>query len=153
MIDRRPVTLALRDLITTATGRPCGLGTVPLVNGAPAAPPYYVLDSIAWTVTGAPVADMGEDATAVYQVTGISGPVPGVPDSRGGIEQAEWLADKARTAVVGRDPVTRAWLHPITVPGVRVIGRRVDTEPGATNRPDDATIPYVIRFALDLATA
>lgn len=153
MIQRQPVTNALRDLVETATGRPCGLLTMPMNGDLPAPPPYYILTPVDWLPHGAPFADENEDATATYQLTGISGPLPGVPDSRGGVEQAEWLADKARTAIFGRDPVTRQWLHPLTVPGVKNTARRPNTEPGATSEPEDATIPYVIRFDLDLTPA
>lgn len=153
MIERRLVTIALRDLIETATGKRCGLVTVPLEGTSTVPPPFYVLTPVSNTVHGAPMADMSEDATLVYQVTCVSGPVPGDPSSRGGVDQAEWLADKARTAILGRDLGSRQWLHPLTVAGARCIARRPEIEPGATNLPGDATITYVIRFVFDLTTA
>lgn len=153
MIQRRPVTLALRALVESATGQRCGLVSMPMNGDLPVPPPYYILTPLPWVVYGAPLADENEDATATYQLTGVSGPVPGVPDSRGGVEQVEWLADKARTAVLGRDSVTGLWLHPLNVPGIKNTGRRLNIEAGATNEPEDATIPYVIRFDLDLTPA
>lgn len=53
MIDRGPITSAVRAILTAATGRPCGLGTLPLVDGRPAPLPYTVLYPLGSSVGGA----------------------------------------------------------------------------------------------------
>ena len=148
MIDRRPFTNALAALLASGTGMPVGRGRMP--DGPP---PYYLLYSLDSATSGAPLADENEDASFVYQVTCVSGPDPTKPGSTGSVDQAEWLADKARRAVLGRDPATGAWTSPLTIPGVKVMCREVDVEPGAVNDPADAIISYVIRFRFDLSPA
>lgn len=149
MIDRLPVTMALSALLTSATGLPVGRGSMPTGKN----PPYYLLYALPADVSGAPLADEHEDAAFVYQVTSVSGPDPSRPDSHGVADQAEWMADKVRTAILGRDPATGLWLHTLTIPGAKVIGRSLDVEAGATNDPADAIMSYVQRFRLDLTRA
>ncbi|MGV9891737.1 hypothetical protein [Streptomyces sp. NPDC003395] len=148
MIDRRTVTTALAALLTSATGKPVGQGRMP-----DAQPPYYLLYSVDTTVFGAPFADDNEDLSVVYQLTSVSGPDPARPGSTGSLEQAEWLADKARRAILGRDPGTGQWTSPLALPGVRVMCRELETEPGGTNDPADGIISYVQRFRFDLTPA
>jgi hypothetical protein len=146
MIARLPVTMALSALLASATNLPVGRGNKPANTN----PPYYLLYAMPADVSGAPLADEYEDASFVYQVTSVSGPDPTVQDSRGVADQAEWMADKARTAILGRDPATGLWLRTLTIPGVKVIARSLDTEAGATNDPADAIMSYVQRFRFDL---
>lgn len=149
MIARLPVTMALSALLASATKLPVGRGNKP----AGVSPPYYLLYSIPAEVSGAPLADEHEDASYVYQVTCVSGPDPTKQDSRGVADQAEWMADNARKAILGRDPATGLWLRALTVPGAKVTGRSPDVEPGATNDPSDAIMSYVQRFRFDLTPA
>lgn len=149
MIDRLPVTMALSALLASATNLPVGRGSKP----ANTIPPYYLLYALPAEVSGAPFTDRNEDASLVYQVTSVSGPDPAKLESRGVADQAEWMADKARSAILGRDPATGLWLHALTIPGVRVIGRALDIEPGGTNDPSDAIMSYVQRFRFDLTPA
>ncbi|MFF9632875.1 hypothetical protein [Streptomyces fradiae] len=155
MIARRPVSLAVQALLATATGLPVGRGRIPAgpTAGSQAAPPYYLLYLLGTTLHGPPLADENPDATFVYQVTSVSGPKPGVTGSAGSIDQAEWMADKAREALLARDPATGLWLRPLTVPGVKNTGRSLDTEPGESSAPDDAIITYVQRYRFDLTPA
>ncbi|MGW4270874.1 hypothetical protein ACWEGQ_00550 [Streptomyces seoulensis] len=148
MIDRRKVTAALAALLSAETGKPVGQGHMPKAN-----PPYYILDSVDTSVSGAPFADDNEDLSLVYQVTSVSGPDPKQVSSTGSLDQAEWLADKARWAILRRDPDTGQWAAPLDVPGVRVMCRELETEPGGTSDPADAIISYVQRFRLDLTPA
>ncbi|MGW1468552.1 hypothetical protein ACWCPT_29925 [Streptomyces sp. NPDC002308] len=148
MIDRRPFTTALAALLVSATGMPVGRGRMP-----DAAPPYLLLYSLDGATTGAPFADEHEDASFVYQVTCVSGPDPSRPGSAGAVDQVEWLADKVKRAVLGRDTGTGRWAVPLAIPGVKVMCRDPDVEPGATNDPADAIISYVIRFRFDLTPA
>ncbi|HEX5566597.1 MAG TPA: hypothetical protein VFY14_06650 [Streptomyces sp.] len=150
MIDRRQVTKALLALTPAATGLPCGDGAAP-VGGVE--PPYYVLYALHATYSGAPFADLHEDASLVYQWTCVSGPDKTRPGSRGSRDQAEWMADKVRRALLGRDRTTGAWLHPLTVPGAHCTGRSLDTEPGGRNEPADAIMGYDVRIRFDLTAA
>ncbi|MFD6149366.1 hypothetical protein [Streptomyces sp. NPDC060243] len=149
MIPRHPVTLAVATLLTTATGLPVGRGQQPLN----ASPPYYLLYSLDTLTSGAPFADLNEDSTFTYQVTCVSGPDPARPQSAGLADQTEWMADKARTALLARNPTTRAWLHPLTVPGARVIARLPDTETGGMADPADAIMGYALRVKIVLTAA
>lgn len=149
MIERRVVTLAVAGLLATASGKPVGRGRLPYSqDGTPIVPPYYVLYSVDTTLDGAPLADANEDASLVYQVTSVSGP-DGTTSGQAFEDQVEWLADTARKAVLGRDPATGLWLHPLTVTGYQCMGRGLDTEPGAVPDPADGIISYVQRFRLD----
>ncbi|MFJ1900536.1 hypothetical protein [Streptomyces sp. NPDC088115] len=148
MIDRRPFTAALAALLASATSLPVGRGRMP-----DAKPPYLLLYSLDAVTSGAPLADESEDASYVYQVTCVSGPDPTRPGSTGSVDQAEWLVDKVKRAVLARDTGTGRWVSPIAVPGVSVMCREVDVEPGGTNDPGDAIISYVIRFRFDLTPA
>ncbi|MET7792047.1 MULTISPECIES: hypothetical protein [Streptomyces] len=149
MIARLPVTLALSKLLADATKRPVGRSRKPLNT----APPYYLLDSIVTILDGAPFTDRNEDASFIYQVTSVSGPDPKDPDSFGVADQAEYMADKAREAFLGRNPATGLWLYTLTIPGARNIARSLDIEAGATNDPGDAIMSYVQRFRFDLTSA
>ncbi|WP_030756547.1 hypothetical protein [Streptomyces sp. NRRL F-5135] len=149
MIERLPVTAAVADLLATATSIPVGRGRMPL--GGPQH--YYLLYAVDSTVSGAPFADEHEDASFVYQVTSVSAPAPGVKGSAGMLDQVELMADRARTALLGRDPATGAWRHPLVVPGASVMCRDLDTEPGGTSDPADGIMTYVQRFRFDLTPA
>jgi hypothetical protein len=140
--------MALSALLTSATSIPVGRGSKP----PDTAPPYFLLHAVTAQTGGAPFSDLNEDSSLVYQVTSVSGPDPATPDSHGVADQAEWMADKARTAILGRDPATGLWLHELVIPGVKVIGRSLDTEPGGTNDPADAIMSYVQRFRFDLTS-
>lgn len=151
MIDKRPVTNAFATMLATATSLSVGRGKMPTTVPRPHY--YYVLYSLTTDLSGPELADLNEDLSLVYQVTSVSGPDPDEPDSAGTVDQAEWLADKARKAVLGRDPNTGLWLHTLTVTGAKVMTRALDTEPGGTNDPADAIISYVQRFRLGLTPA
>ena len=152
MIARRPVTQALADMLGDATGKPVGVGSVPInpATGRPFPPPYTLLYSLGGTTGGPELADLHEDAYLDYQLTFVSGPYPAKTDSRGTVEQVEWLADKGRTAILARPPAGCGYLHELTVPGATCYRREITTEPGATNEPEDAIITYVIRCRLHL---
>jgi hypothetical protein len=141
--------MALSALLTSESGFPVGRRRMPAGQD----PPYYLIQLVDYATSGAPLADEHEDASLVYQVTSVSGPDPDVPGSSGDQDQTEWLADKARTVFLGRDPGTGLWLHPITIPGATVFGRSLEMEPGGTNDPPDAIISDVQRFRFDLTPA
>jgi hypothetical protein len=148
VIEKRKATKAFADLLAAATSLPVGRGQKPQNE-----PPYYIVYSLDTDVSGAPYPDDNEDASLVWQVTSVSGPSSTVASSTGYLDQVEWMADAARTAVLGRDPATGRRLHALEVPGYRDIARTLDTEPGGTSDPTDAIISYVQRFRIDLSPA
>lgn len=142
MIDREPVSEALQHLIVKATGRPCGLGALPLVNGKPAEVPYTVLYPLGGPVGGAPLADASEDAELVYQLTSVGGRT----------DQAEWMADRGRRAVLERVP-SGIWRYPLEIPRVDVWGRELDADDGTdTTASAQGVVTSSQRFRLS-ATA
>ncbi|MFD7922545.1 hypothetical protein ACFV3R_25375 [Streptomyces sp. NPDC059740] len=154
MISRRALTGAVQQLLATATGRPVGVGTVPLdAARTPAPPPYTLLYPLDYSTDDQMLADQHRGAVATYQTTFVSGPTPGQAASTGTVEQAEWLADRARTAVLDRAVGgATGYAQPLTVPGA-VCYRREATEVGATSDPNDGIITYVIRFRFYLDAA
>lgn len=153
MISRGPFTDKLLQVVAEATSKPVGDATIPAVGTELAAPPYYVQYPMPAVYSGAPLTDLNEDASFVYQWTCVSGPVPGDSKTRGARSQSEWLVDKLRQTLLGRDPGTGAWLHDLNIPGAKVYCRELDSEAGATNDPGDAIISYVIRVRFDLTPA
>ena len=149
MIARRPVSMALAALLASKSKLPVGRGKKP--PGTPQH--YYLLYTLDAALAGPPLADELPDLSPVYQVTSVSAPDPAKPSSSGDPDQVEWMADKAREVFLGRDPATGLWLHTLTIPGVSVMGRSLDVEPGATNDPADGIISYVQRFRFDLTPA
>lgn len=148
MIGSRTVTDALAAMLAAGSGKPVGKGRQPAGN--PSA--YYILWRIDRQTTGAPYSDRNEDATLVYQVTSVSAPDPKTPDSYGTQDQLEWLEDKAREVILGRDPNTGLWLHALTVPGARVISREPDAEAGGTADPSDGIMSSASRYTLRLTS-
>ncbi|MFD9721015.1 hypothetical protein [Streptomyces sp. NPDC059076] len=148
MIERLPFTLALASMVENATRWKVGRGRMPVNTD----PPYYLLYSIAATRSGAPFADLNEDADFVYQFTCVSGPDPDRPGSYGIADQTELMADDLNKAILGRDPTTGLWLHPITAPGVTVMSRRSDVEAGGTSEPADAIMGYALRYGFGLTS-
>ncbi|MFF2571225.1 hypothetical protein [Streptomyces sp. NPDC058084] len=142
MIERRLVTQALELLIATATGKPCGTGALPQVSGKPAEPPYSVLRSLTLTLDGAPLTDRNEDSTTYYQVDCVARTHA----------QAEWLADRVRRGVLGRDE-HGTWLYALTVPGWNCYARELDLDAGPEDDPAAVIVSYVIRFQLDWTPA
>lgn len=137
MIERRLVTEALEALLAAATGKPCGTGALPLVEGRPAEPPYTVVRSLTLTLDGAPFTDLHEDSGTSYQVECVAR----------SHAQAEWLADRVRTGVLGRD-ARGAWLHALTVPGWACYARELGLDAGPEDDPGAVIVSYVIRFQL-----
>lgn len=148
MIKTRLVTNALRTLLATASGKDVGAGRMP--EGTPTE--YYLLQFIDRQTSGAPFSDLNEDCTLIYQVTSVSAPDRSDPDSYGTQDQMEWLNDKAREVILGRDPATGLWLHPLTIAGAKVIGRAPEVEAGGTPDAPDGIMSSATRFRFDLTT-
>lgn len=147
MIARGPVTAAVKELLEDLTGYPVGVRTVPLnpATSDPLSPPYTLLYPLDHTSDDNSLADRHTAAMSEYQATFVSGPVPGVPDSRGGDEQAQWLADRGRRIVERPADGSPGYAHPLNIPGVGCY-RREATEAGGTQDAEDAIITSVIRF-------
>ena len=151
MIQRRPVTLGLQTLLATLTGKPVGLRSVPLTaSGQPVPPPYTILYPLDRDDDTSTLADNQTAAVLTYQATFVSGPTPGDPNSRGGDEQAQWLADRAWKVVERPASNVPGYVHPLNVgPGVNC-WRREAREAGGTSDQNDAIITSVIRYRLFL---
>ncbi|WP_267802303.1 hypothetical protein [Streptomyces sp. H27-H5] len=142
MIDRAPVTVAVRTMLVAATGRPCGVGVLPLVNGKPAPPPYSVLYPMGGPVDGAPFSDASEDAHLTYQVTIVAARV----------DQAEWLADRVRRGFLGRTSAG-GWEQPLTVASATVWARELVVDEGADPTVTGDVVTYVQRYSLSTTTS
>ncbi|MEV6942994.1 hypothetical protein AB0N07_13535 [Streptomyces sp. NPDC051172] len=119
---------ALQSLIVKATGRPCGLGSLPSVDGGPADVPYTILYPLGGPVGGAPLADTSEDAELVYQLTSVAGRT----------DQAEWMADRGRRAILERT-ASGDWRYPLDVSKVEVWARELDSDEGTDTTANVAT--------------
>jgi hypothetical protein len=151
VIDRLPVTDGFQALLETLTGRPVGRRTVPLDDtGQPVPPPYTILDPLDRADDTSTLADNHTAAVVGYQATFVSGPAPGIPDSRGGDEQAQWLTDRGWKVVERPADGSPGYAHPINVgPGV-ACWKREAREAGGTPDPNDGIITSVIRYRLYL---
>ncbi|MGW2384405.1 hypothetical protein [Streptomyces sp. NPDC001658] len=146
MIQREKVTDAVIQLLTTLTGFPVGERTVPTDDtDTPVPPPYTILDPLDHRTDDATLADRHTTAVSDYQATYVSGPTPGIPDSRGGGRQSQWLADRGRKVVERPDDGGPGYKHPLTIDGVGCY-RREAHEAGGTSDPEDGIITSVIRY-------
>ncbi|MBT2366172.1 hypothetical protein J7E88_12850 [Streptomyces sp. ISL-10] len=147
MTARLPVTRALAALVEHATGRPCGTGELPRVQGKsgwePAVAPYTILDSLPAEFSGPPLWDWHADVAWSYQVTSVG--------ERG--DQVEWLADRVRAGVVGR--TDGRWTHDLRVPDARVIDRELTYDAGGDPSVSaaGAIVSYVQRFTITVTPA
>ncbi|CAL9666911.1 hypothetical protein SUDANB145_07206 (plasmid) [Streptomyces sp. enrichment culture] len=153
MISKRLVTDWVETTLATASAMPVGRGRQP-ADGTP--PPYYLLYSVDTQTGGAPFTDAHEDASFVYQITSVSGPDPNIPQSTADLDQLEWMADKARQTLLGRNPSTGAWSYPMNVPDVTCMTRSLDIEwggqPGGTSEQEAGIMTYVQRFRFTLTS-
>lgn len=90
--QRRELTTALAATLATGTGKPVGVGKAP--EAWDLAVGYYVLYSIdGGEFYGPPLTAPESDGEIVYQVTSVG--------SRQ--DHVEWLSDRARATLLGRD--------------------------------------------------
>lgn len=141
MIDRAHVTSALREMLAEATGKPCGRGRLPQVAGQPAPLPYTVLYPQGGAVGGAPLADRAEDAHLVYQVTVVAART----------DQAEWLADRVRQALLGRTS-TGEWAHPLVAEGAEVWARELLLDDGVSDQDGAGVVTGVQQYELSMTS-
>ncbi|MER6391291.1 hypothetical protein ABT236_22840 [Streptomyces sp. NPDC001523] len=129
------MTVAVRTMLVAATGRPCGVGVLPLVDGNPAPLPYSVLYPMGGAVDGAPFSDISEDALLTYQVTIVAARV----------DQAEWLADRVRRAILARTPAG-GWESELIIPGAVAWQRELVVDEGADTTSSGDLVTYVQRY-------
>ncbi|MGW4073765.1 hypothetical protein ACWELB_09645 [Streptomyces asiaticus] len=147
MTARLPVTRALADLVEHATGRPCGIGELPRVQGKSgwevASTPYTVLDSLPAEFTGPPLWDWHADAAWSYQITSVGE----------GVDQVEWLADRVRVGVVGR--TGGRWSYDLRIPQARVTDRELTYDAGGEPSVSaaGAIVSYVQRVTITVTPA
>ncbi|WP_329474249.1 hypothetical protein OIE75_40775 (plasmid) [Streptomyces sp. NBC_01723] len=153
MIPRSSVTAGVQQLLESLTGRPVGRRTIPLNSeGKPVAPPYTILDPGPHTTSDGTLADAHTTAVSEYTATFVSGPLPGVPNSRGGDEQAQWMTDRGRKVVERPADGSTRYTHPLNIPGVTCSYREAN-EAGGTQDPEDGIITSVIRYRFHLEEA
>ncbi|MEV4557200.1 hypothetical protein AB0K51_09395 [Kitasatospora sp. NPDC049285] len=141
-VQARVVSLGVQAALVASTGRSCGYGAAPLAADKPTGNtiPYCVLYPLGGTSgDGPPFGDADGDARMIYQVTSIGTTA----------EQAEWMADKVRTALLGRTSVG-AFVTPITAVGHVIIGRELDKDEGISVA--SGVYSYVQRFVLHVTT-
>lgn len=122
---RRPVTAALKALIENATGRPCQVGIAPHdEEGDTESIPYSVLwPTAGGSFLGPPFATPEADAFFRYTVHSI-----GRRD-----DQAEFIADAVRDAIVGRND-DGSFTYNLSIEGLRVMNRSIDQSAGPMDR-------------------
>jgi hypothetical protein len=123
--DARVVTDAVKALLV-AGGLTVGDGVAPSGN-----PPYAVVYPVFHTVTG-PVGEPSADANRVFQVTSVG-------TTR---EQAQWVSDKAATALLGADH------NAVTVTG-RALMQAIELYSSAGVTRDDDTAGAPLFYAID----
>ncbi|MFF7613520.1 hypothetical protein [Streptomyces lavendulae] len=139
----REVSLAVQKMLSTSTTRSCGYGTAPTASSAPtgAQVPYAVLYPLGLTTAGPPYGQADGDARALLQVTSVATTA----------EQAEWMADRVRTAMLGRKGGGNgAYATDIVIPGCAVLQRALDKEEGVAVA--GGIYSYVQRYVVEVTS-
>ncbi|MET8571782.1 hypothetical protein [Streptomyces sp. NPDC004783] len=119
-------------------------------KGNPVPPPYTLLYPMDRNDDTGTLADNQRAAILDYQATFVSGPIPGVTNSRGGDEQSQWLADRGWKVVERPADGSPGYSHPLNVGTGVNCWRREAREAGGTSDQNDAIITSVIRYRLFL---
>ncbi|WP_405999406.1 hypothetical protein [Streptomyces sp. NBC_00829] len=136
---RLPLTRALVVALADGTGRPCGLGVLPLAaDGQPATFPYLILDSLPGEFSGPSFADWQADATWAYQATSVGERA----------DQVQWLGDRVRATVFDR-------VRDLVLPGMRVIDWELtyDADGDPVDGSQGSIVSYVQRFTITVTPA
>ena len=152
MIERRPATDGLKALIATLTGKPVGLGTLPVdpATGKPVPPPYTILDSLDRADDDHTLADDGKAVVLTYQATYVSGPDPQQTDSRGRRAIPSVLRRRGWKVVERPADDATGYVHALNVGAGQTCWHREAREAGGTPDPNDGIITRVIRYKLYL---
>jgi hypothetical protein len=133
------ITDALVDFLAAQTGRPVGWATAPIDGeGVPVDPPYAIVYALPGGSTWGPgLTGPDEGARLPYQVTSVG--------LRG--DQAAWMADKVRHAMLGR---TNGVLVPLVASGVTVLDRELTSFGGQDREGDVVSVPdsFVVHVTL-----
>lgn len=122
---RLPVTEALAALLATVTGRTGDVGRAP----DPPALPYWILYPIPGGGPVGPPAIPDADVALPYQITSVGGRA----------DQAQWLADQARSALLHTEDDGR-YTHPLDPDGLTVMAVTAD---GSGGLDPDQQLPSV----------
>lgn len=138
--EQLPITEALVAFLAAQTGKPVGRATAPLTGaGVPAEPPYAIVYPLTGGATWGPTYDgPDEGADLPYQVTSV-----GLRQ-----DQAEWMADKVRQAMLARQNGSLA--AQLAVPGVTVLDRAITAYGGVDREGDVVSVPdsFVVRVTV-----
>ncbi|MFE3992321.1 hypothetical protein ACFXPW_11670 [Streptomyces goshikiensis] len=142
-VSGREVSLAVQKMLSTATTRSCGYGTAPTASSAPtgAQVPYAVLYPLGLMTDGPPYGQADGDARALLQITSVATTA----------EQAEWMADRVRAAMLARKSGTNgAYTTDIAIPGCAVLRRALDKEEGVAVA--GGIYSYVQRYVVEVTS-
>ncbi|MGW2985297.1 hypothetical protein [Streptomyces goshikiensis] len=142
-VSGREVSLAVQKMLSTATTRSCGYGTAPTASSAPtgAQVPYAVLYPLGLMTDGPPYGQADGDARALLQITSVATTA----------EQAEWMADRVRAAMLARKGGTNgAYTTDIAIPGCAVLRRALDKEEGVAVA--GGIYSYVQRYVVEVTS-
>ncbi|THA38123.1 hypothetical protein [Streptomyces sp. A1547] len=142
-VSGREVSLAVQKMLSTATTRSCGYGTAPTTSSTPtgAQVPYAVLYPLGLTTDGPPYGQADGDARALLQVTSVATTA----------EQAEWMADRVRAAMLARKGGSNgAYATDIAIPGCSVLRRALDKEEGVAVA--GGIYSYVQRYVVEVTS-
>lgn len=141
-VSRLQVYKALRVWLEAGTGKPCGLGRLPtLPDGAAVEPPYTVLQPVGAAEWGPPLGNDGDTVDLLVQVTSVGGLRQ---------DQALWMHDRAHAVLVGKD-ASGAFLHPLTIPGLAVMTRRLADDLGGDDQ--GGIVSHVARYVVTVTGA
>lgn len=114
-VSRRLVTAAMLDILVRSTKQPAGDHKAPVVSRADTAGwPYTIVYSLPGGTQERPnLRAPNADGLLVYQVTSV------------GLnrEQAEWMADRVRLTLLGRDARGRFQVELQDIDGTRILDR------------------------------
>lgn len=127
---RRLLTAALKQMLMDATGRPVEVNRAPFQNNDTkivADVPYAIIYPLpgGGSVAGSQLYHPDEDMVFVYQVTSVA-----LRD-----DQADWMGDKVRWAMLGRDG-QGAFRWALTPSGMTITDRRLSGAAGGLDLVD-----------------
>jgi hypothetical protein len=141
-VSRLQVYKALRAFVETGTGKPCGLGRLPVLpDGSAVEPPYTVLQPAGAADWGPPLGNDSDTVDLGVQVTSVGGLRQ---------DQALWMHDRAHAVLVGKD-ASGAFLFPLTLPGLAVMTRRLTEDVGGGD--EGGIVSHVARYVVTVTGA
>lgn len=151
VLKRLPMSKRLKEIVAAEANMPCGLGTIPRVptggpgsETKPAAAPYFIEHPLWTNTSGPPLGAPDADSEWVFQFDLVSERT----------DQLEWMRDKLLEVFLARGP-SGAFLVPIVVPGMTVIGRTLKEDAGSDPAGSESAKVLVsqLRFGLNVTPA